>query len=55
VTFDDVALTMHVQAEFEDLVGTTTAAHIHCCTAEPGAETVGVATQPGTFPGWPSA
>ena len=53
VTFDDVALTMHVQAEFEDLVGTTTAAHIHCCTAEPGAETVGVATQPGTFPGWP--
>jgi hypothetical protein len=54
VTFDDLALTMHVQAVFEDLVGTTTVAHIHCCTAEPGVGTVGVATQPGTFPGWPA-
>ena len=53
VTFDDVALTMHVQAAFEDLVGTTTVAHIHCCTAIPEAGTVGVATQPGTFLGWP--
>lgn len=53
VTFDDVALTMRVQAAFEDLVGITTVAHIHCCTAEPGAGTVGVATHPGTFPGWP--
>jgi hypothetical protein len=53
VTFDDAALTMHVRAEFEDLVGTTTVAHIHCCTADPGAGTVGVATQPGTFLGWP--
>jgi hypothetical protein len=54
VTFDDVALTMKVQAMFEDLVGTTTVAHIHCCTLVPGAGTVGVATQPGTFPGWPA-
>ena len=54
VTFDDVALTMHVKAVFEDLVGLTTVAHIHCCTAEPGAGTVGVATQPGTFAGWPA-
>lgn len=53
VTIDDVALTMHVEAMFEDLVGTTTVAHIHCCTAEPGAGTVGVATYPGTFPGFP--
>lgn len=53
VTFDDVALTMRVRAVFEDLVGTTTVAHIHCCTAEPGAGTIGVATQPGTFAGWP--
>jgi hypothetical protein len=52
-TFDDVALTMHVEAMFEDLVGTTTVAHIHCCTAEPGTGNVGVATQPGTFLGWP--
>lgn len=54
VTFDDVALTMHVQAMFDDLVGTTTVAHIHCCTAEPGTGNVGVATYPGTFPGWPA-
>jgi hypothetical protein len=54
VTFDDLALTMRVQAVFEDLVGTTTVAHIHCCTAEPGTGNVGVATQPGTFPGWPA-
>ena len=53
VTFDDVALTMHVEAVFEDLVGTTTVAHIHCCTAAPLAGTIGVATQPGTFLGWP--
>jgi len=54
VTFNDVALTMKVQAVFEDLVGTTTVAHIHCCTAVPGAGTIGVATQPGTFLGWPA-
>lgn len=53
VTFDDVAVTMHVQAVFDDLVGNTTVAHIHCCTDEPLAGTVGVATQPGTFLGWP--
>lgn len=53
VTFDDVALTMLVQAAFEDLVGTTTVAHIHCCTAVPETGNVGVATQPGTFLGWP--
>lgn len=54
VTIDDAALTMHVEAMFEDLVGTTTVAHIHCCTAEPGAGTVGVATYPSTFPGFPA-
>jgi hypothetical protein len=53
VTFDDVALTMQVEAMFENLTGTTTVAHIHCCTAEPGVGNVGVATQPGTFLGWP--
>ena len=53
VVFDDVALTMHVNAVWEDLTGTTTVAHIHCCTAEPGVGTIGVATMPGTFLGWP--
>lgn len=51
VTFDDVALTMRVRARFEDLVGNTTVAHIHCCVDAPG--NVGVATYPVTFPGWP--
>lgn len=54
VTIDEVALTMQVEAMFEDLVGTTTVAHIHCCTAEPGAGNVGVASYPGTFPGFPA-
>jgi CHRD domain/PEP-CTERM motif len=53
VTFDTDTLTMRVQASFADLVGNTTVAHIHCCTAVPGAGTVGVATWPGTFPGFP--
>ncbi len=53
VSFDDVARTMRVRAMFGDLIGNTTVAHIHCCTAEAGIATAGVATQPGTFLGWP--
>ena len=52
VTFDTTAHTLVVYASFENLVGTTTVAHIHCCVDEPG--TVGVATYPGTFPGFPA-
>jgi hypothetical protein len=51
VTYDSVAHTLFVAAEFADLEGTTTVAHIHCCVAAPG--TVGVATYPSTFPGFP--
>ncbi len=54
VTFDDVATTMRVEASFQDLVGPTTVAHVHCCTASPGTGTIGVATYPGTFPGFPA-
>jgi hypothetical protein len=54
VTFDTVGLTMQVKANFAGLVGTTTVAHIHCCTAVAGAGNVGVATYPVTFPGWPA-
>jgi hypothetical protein len=36
-------LTMRVPVTFADLVGTTTASHIHCCTATPGSGNVGVA------------
>lgn len=53
VTFDDVLLSMRVETAFQDLVGTTTVAHIHCCTAVAGSGTAGVATYPGTFPGFP--
>jgi hypothetical protein len=52
VTYDSVAHTLFIQAEWDDLIGTTTVAHIHCCVDPPG--TVGVATYPGTFPGFPA-
>lgn len=35
VTIDDVADKMRIQLTFSGLLGTTTAAHIHCCTATP--------------------
>jgi hypothetical protein len=35
------------------LLGTTTMAHIHCCTAVPFTGTVGVATATPNFPGFP--
>jgi hypothetical protein len=54
ITFDTDAGTMRVEARFENLLGNTTVAHIHCCTAVPGEATVGVATYPGTFPGFPT-
>lgn len=50
VTIDTVALTMEVNVIFSDLIGTSTAAHIHCCTATGN---VGVATVLPTFPGFP--
>lgn len=53
-TFDTDAVTMRVEASFEGLSGTTTVAHIHCCTAVPETGTIGVATYPGTFPGFPA-
>ncbi|MGD9616285.1 MAG: CHRD domain-containing protein [Alphaproteobacteria bacterium] len=53
VTIDDVAETMRIQFDFTGLIGTTTAAHIHCCTATPGAGTAGVATQVPFFVGFP--
>jgi hypothetical protein len=53
ITFDTTAFTMHVEAIFAGLTGTTTAAHIHCCTVAPGAGTAGVATQTPSFSGFP--
>jgi hypothetical protein len=43
---------MLVDVTFEDLLGTVTAAHIHCCVAAPA--NVGVATAVPTFPGFPA-
>jgi hypothetical protein len=53
VTFDGVAHTLAVSFSFSGLTGTTTASHIHCCTALPGAGTAGVATQTPFFVGFP--
>lgn len=54
VDYDDVARTLHVQANFIDLLGTTTTAHIHSPTLIPGTGTAGVATTTPTFPGFPA-
>lgn len=51
VTVDPNALTMRVQFSFSDLLGTTTAMHIHCC-APPGSNAI-PATQTPTFVGSP--
>jgi hypothetical protein len=51
VDYDDVAHTLLVQASWDNLTGTTTVAHIHCCT--PPSANAGVAVTPGTLPGFP--
>jgi hypothetical protein len=53
VTLDTGAQTLHVIVTFSGLSGTTTASHIHCCTALPGVGTAGVATTTPTFAGFP--
>jgi hypothetical protein len=53
VTIDTIAHTLSVQATFAGLLGTTAAAHIHCCTVTPGAGTAAVATQTPSFTGFP--
>jgi hypothetical protein len=53
VTIDDAAYTMSVSATFSGLTSGNTAAHIHCCTADP-LMNVGIATPVPTFPDFPS-
>ena len=61
VTYDSVLHTLLVQVVFSGLVGTTaagapsgtTASHIHCCTAVPGAANAGVATEVPFFNSFP--
>ena len=54
VEYDDVGHTLRISADWTGLSGLTTVAHIHCCTAVPGAGTIGVAVTPGTLPGFPA-
>ena len=53
VTIDLDLATMHVEVSFSGLLGSTTASHIHCCTAVPGEGTAGVATPTPSFPDFP--
>lgn len=53
VTVDLGLSTMRVETSFSGLSGTTSASHIHCCTAVAGAGNVGVATQTPFFVGFP--
>jgi hypothetical protein len=53
VDYDMGAQTLDIAAIFFGLSGTTTVAHIHCCTAAPNTGFVGVAVTPSTLPGFP--
>lgn len=53
VVIDDVANTMSLHVTFSDLVGPTSAAHIHCCTAAPQTGNAGVATTVPSFSMFP--
>jgi len=53
VVIDTVANTMTLNVTFSGLTGTTSASHIHCCTAVAGASTAGVATTTPSFSGFP--
>lgn len=61
--FDTVTNDLRIVADWSGLLSPTTVAHIHCCLAAPGTDTlapgfggsptVGVAVTPGTLPGFP--
>jgi hypothetical protein len=53
LTFDSATSLLDFDVTFSGLSGTTTVAHIHCCTAVAGMGTAGVAVSPGTLPGFP--
>jgi hypothetical protein len=53
VALDTAANTLAVNVTFSGLTGTTTASHIHCCTAVPGAATAIVATETPFFDSFP--
>lgn len=52
--YDDEGRTLFINAVWSGLSGTTSNAHIHCCTASPNTGTAGVAlAQSGLLPGFP--
>ena len=51
VTIDVIGTQLTVDAPFQDLTGTTTMAHVHCCTADPF---TGVAPVAVPFTGFPT-
>ncbi|HEX9593250.1 MAG TPA: CHRD domain-containing protein [bacterium] len=53
VTYDFAAHTLRVDVNFADLMGTTTASHIHAPTPAPLTGPAGVATQTPSFSGFP--
>lgn len=53
VTIDTVTHAMTVHIDFANLIGNTTASHIHCCTTNPLTGLAGVATTTPTFAGFP--
>lgn len=54
ITLDDHDFTMRIETSFSGLTGTTTAAHIHCCTASANSGSAGVATTLPSFPDFPA-
>ena len=52
--FDDDLHTMLIEVDFEDLLGLTTAAHVHAPTAVAGTGNIGVATELPLFTGFPT-
>lgn len=50
--YEPATFALTIEARFSDLIGTTTAAHIHCCTTASNLN-AGVATQTPSFSGFP--
>jgi len=55
IVFDLTAHTLALDITFSGLIGTVTAAHLHCCTAEPDIGNAIVATTTPTLIGFPLA
>ncbi len=53
VDYDSTNHTLSIFSTWSGLLGTTSVAHIHCCTLTPNSGLAGVAVTPGTLPGFP--